>query len=350
MFRKCRSRLVVLLCCVLALTVSVINSGFGYAIDLNLRSVTIGSGTPLAVTSHTFRFTLPITDDVGSMVFEYCANTPILLTPCTPPAGLNASAAVLSNQAGNTGFSIDNADSTANKIVLTRPPLAGNLLPSTYVFDNITNPSAPRETTFVRLSTYTSQDGSGAFLDKGGVTFAVQPVFNVGAYVPPFVKLCVGITVAPDCSSASGDFIDLGILSATRANTGQSQFSIATNDPNGYNVYALGTTMASGNNIIPAISSFPAPSFPGTGQFGINLRANLIPAVGQDPVGLGTGIPTANYDISNRFIFNDGDNITNSDLPSDYTRLTVSYLVNRPSNQAPGIYATTITYLGVVQF
>jgi hypothetical protein len=326
-----------------------IGSGLGSAIDLNLRSVTISSAVPSAVTTHTFRFSLPTTNDVGSIVLEYCDNSPIIYVGCGPPAGLDASAATLSSQSGNVGFSIDAADSTASKIVLSRPAIPGTLVPNTYVFDNITNPSAPGETTYVRLSTYASSDGSGPFIDKGAVAFAVQSIFTVGTYVPPFVRLCVGITVAPDCSSFLGDRVDLGILSSAHANAGQSQFAIGTNDPNGYNVYALGTTMTSGNNVIAAAAN-PVPSFPGTPQFGINLRANLLPPVGQDPVGLGTGVPTTNYNIPNRFVFNDGDTISSSPLSSDYNRMTVSYLVNVPKSQTPGVYATTVTYLGTVQF
>jgi hypothetical protein len=292
---------------------------------------------------------LPTTNDVGSIILEYCDNSPIIYVSCTAPAGLDASAANLSSQAGNTGFSIDSADSTTNKIVLTRPLSAGTLVPNTYVFDNITNPSTPAQTVYVRISTYASPDGSGAFIDKGAVAFAVQNIFNVNTFVPPFLKLCVGIIVAPDCSSFSGDQVDFGVLSSVHANVGQSQFATGTNDPTGYNIYALGTTMTSGNNLIASIPN-PAPSFPGTPQFGINLRANLIPAVGQGPVGLGTGVPDAAYNIPNRFTYNEGDRIASSPLGSDYNRMTVSYVVNVPKNQTPGIYSTTITYLAVVQF
>jgi len=327
----------------------LINTSHIYAIDINLRSVTLLSVVPSALTTHTFRLSLPTTNVVGSIILDYCANSPIIYESCTPPAGVDVSAAILSSQSGNVGFSIDNSDSTTNRLVLTRPPAAGTLVPDTYVFDNITNPSIPGQTTFVRMSTYASTNGSGPFIDKGAVAFAVQSIFTVGTYVPPFLRLCVGITVAPDCSSFSGDTIDLGNLSSTHANTGQSQFATGTNDPSGYNVYALGTTMTSGNNIIAAAAS-QVPSFPGTPQFGINLRANLLPAVGQDPVGLGTGVPTASYNTPNRFMFNNGDAIASSPLGSDYNRMTVSYLVNVPKNQTPGIYTTTITYLGVVQF
>lgn len=313
------------------------------------RSIFISSATPSAVVNHNFSFTVPTTANIGSIVFEYCSNSPLFVFSCTPPAGIDATTANLASQSGNVGFSIDNADSTANKIVITRPALAGATIPSAYLFSNITNPSTSGQSIFVRIATYPTLDGSGPLSDNGAVAFATESIFNVNAFVPPFLRLCVGLVVAPDCTSFSGDSIDLGILSSTHANTGQSQFATATNDPNGYVIFALGTTMTSGNNTIPALPG-PAPSFPGTGQFGINLRANLIPPIGQDPVGLGTGVPSANYNIPNRFTYNDGDIIASSPVNSDYNRITVSYVVNIPSKQAPGVYATTITYVATVQF
>lgn len=320
------------------------------AVTITDRSVTLGIYTPSAVTSQDFRFSLPSAANVGSIVLEYCSDSPSFFSvTCTAPVGLDVSAATLASQTGNIGFSIDGSDTTANKLVLTRPSVPGNLLPSEYVFDNATSPSTAGATTFVKISTQASTDGSGPTIDTGAVAFAVQAIFNVDAFVPPFLQMCVGVTVAPDCSSVVGDSVDLGILSSTQANKGQSQYAVATNDITGYVVFALGTTMTSGNNVIPALGA-PAASFPGTGQFGINLRANLIPVVGQDPVGLGTGVPTANYNIPNRFVFNDGDSISSSPLTSDYNRMTVSYLVNVPKNQPPGVYSTTVTYVATVQF
>ena len=107
--------------------------------------------------------------------------------------------------------------------------------------------------------------------------------------------------------------------------------------------------MTSGNNTIAAIN--PASnSQVGSNQFGINLRANSLPAVGNDPEGTGTGTPQAGYSAPNQYKFQNGDNIASSPIPSDYNRLTVSYLVNVGSSQPPGVYATTVTYLGVADF
>jgi len=313
------------------------------------RSVVIGIGTVSAVTTQDIRFTLPSSDNVGSLVFQYCSNSPWIGYVCTAPPGMDMTTAVINGQSGNTGFSIDSADSSANKLVLSRTSSPVAPIPNEFIFGNATNPSAPGTAVYIRISSQASADGSGPTIDTGAVAFAVQSVFDVNAYVPPFLKLCVGITVAPDCSSIIGDSIDMGILSSTSANKGQSQYAVATNDPTGYNVFATGTTMTSGNNLIPSLA-LPTASLPGTGQFGINLRANLIPAVGQDPVGFGSGQPSANYNIPNRYLFNDGDNISSSSLPSDYNRMTVSYLVNVPKAQPPGIYSTTLTYVATVQF
>jgi hypothetical protein len=321
----------------------------GYGFDFEPRSITLSTGTPSAVASHNFILAPAQINNIGSLVFEYCSNSPLVFVACTPPAGMDASGAVLASQSGNTGFSIDTADSTGNKIVLSRISAPAIMTPSTYNFDNITNPSTPAETVYVRLNSYASSDGTGPYIDKGAATFAVQTPFTVNTFVPPFLAMCVGITVAPDCSSIIGDSIDLGTISSKHANTGQSQYATATNDPSGYVIFAEGNTMTSGNNTIPALL-LPTPSFPGTGQFGINLRANIIPPIGQDPVGLGTGVPTANYNQPNKFMFNSGDTISSSIITTNYNRMTVSYLVNVPANQTPGVYATTITYIATVQF
>lgn len=319
---------------------------------LTNRYLVEGTNSPSAVTTHSFTFDVPDTTNLGSIKMQYCDNSPWFTRPCVAPAGLDVSEGVLTSQSGNTGFSIDPAGTNANTIILTRTAAAGTVTSNNYVFSNITNPSTPGQTVYVRISTHTATDGSGTNNDTGAVAFAVQSIFNVNAFVPPFLQMCVGVTVAPDCSTVVGDSVDLGILSNTAANKGTSQYSVATNDINGYVVYALGTTMTSGNNVIQALSA-PSGSFPGTAQFGINLRANLIPTVGQDPVLVGinsTGLPTTNYNIPNRFVYNDGDSISASTLPSNYNRMTVSYLVNVPKSQPPGVYSTTLTYVATVQF
>lgn len=319
------------------------------ALELQNRSVQLSDYEPSAVSNYSFQFFVPTINTIGSIVFQYCTNSALLDDVCNAPPGIDVTPAAITSQSGNTGFSVNGADSSSNRLVITRAPLAGSIIATTFAFSGITNPSVGATTIFVRISTHASTNGSGAVVDSGGVAYVTASPLNVAAYVPPYLKFCVGLSVATDCSSMSGDSIELGILSANQAGVGQSQFSTGTNDPSGYVIFALGTTMTSGNNIIPALAS-PTPSFPGNSQFGINLRANSNPASGQDPVGVGTGAPTANYGIQNQFEFNPGDVIAISSLPTDYNRMTVSYLVNIGHAQPLGVYSTTITYVATVQF
>jgi hypothetical protein len=321
----------------------------GQALHLINHSVAISTGQVGATASHNFSFDYPSTSVVGSIVLLYCDSGALLSMPCNAPAGLDASGASLVAQSGNTGFIIDTINSTPNKIILTRTPQAGATVSSTYNFNNIVNPTTANETTYIRIATYPTIDGTGPDNDDGAVAFAVVNPFEVGAFVPPFIKLCVGITVAGDCSSESGSGINLGTLSTGGPKYGTSQFAVGTNSFTGYNIFTLGTTMTSGNNIIPAINP-PGISRAGISQFGMNLRANTNPAVGQDPQGVGTGFAQAGYNTPNAFKFQNGDNIASSSLTTDFNKMTASYVVNINSGQPSGFYATTITYLAVGQF
>jgi hypothetical protein len=319
------------------------------ALHIQNHSVTVSTAIINATASHNFQFTYPSASAVGSVVLLYCDGGALLSMPCNAPAGLDVSGASLISQTGNTGFIIDTINSTANKIVLTRAPSAGAVVASTYDFNNIINPSTPNETTYIRIATYPTIDGTGPNNDDGAVAFAAVSPFEVGAFVPPFIKLCVGITVALDCSSMSGDSINLGVLSTGATKYATSEFAAGTNSITGYNVFTLGTTMTSGNNIIAAANP-AATSKTGVSQFGLNLKANTGPPVGAEPQGPGTAAVQTGYNTANIFKFVNGDNVAQAIKPSDFNKMTASYIVNINSAQPSGIYATTITYLAVGQF
>ncbi len=267
-----------------------------------------------------FYFDIVSSNTVGSIVFEYCTNSPLAGTPCTAPTGLDLTGATLAAESGETGFSISGT-STINRLVIGRTPTA--TIPGTkfYEFTNIINPTNSNETTYVRISTHASSDGTGLIVDDGGTAFAISPNLNINAYVPPFLILCVGVTVQPNCAATSGTNIDLGVLASTFTAAASSQFGIATNDNLGYQAYAVGTTMTSGNNIIPALPT-QTPSIVGQSQFGINIRANTSPSVGQDPAGLGTAALTTLYDDPNLFRFQSGDQVAASTTSTDFNIFT----------------------------
>ncbi len=318
------------------------------ALDLGARSVAISTASVGASASYTVGFTVPSTVVMGSISFEYCTNSPFSNVPCVPPTGLNLGSVTLASQTGNTGFTISAPDSTSSRTVLTRVAAPASAVPSTYRFTNIINPTTPNETTYIRLGTYISTDATGLPTESGAVAFAVTDNFRVDAFVPPFLIFCAGVTVTLNCNNSSGVLIDIGELQRNLTSTATMQFSGATNDATGYTTYLNGFTMTSGNNIINPLPG--GASTTGTSQFGLNLRANSSPSVGIDPFGVGTSNPLSGYGTPNSFRFVSGDAITNSPIATDFRLFTASFIVNIPSNQTPGVYATTMTFTAIASF
>lgn len=317
---------------------------------LTTRSVTLGSALPSATTTNEFTFDALGAPAIGSLVFEYCSNTPLVTIACVPPVGFDSSAATLGFQSGDTGYSVHpNTALSQNRIVLTRTPSLSGAGTKQYILGNITNPSGSRTTTYVRIFTHPSDDGSGSYDDTGSVAFATQDALSVNVYVPPYLAMCVGVTVAIDCTSANGFVVDMGELSKTAPNAATTQFAVATNSFNGYNALLVGSTMTAGNRTIPALTT-ASGSIPGTSQFGVNLRANSNPGVGSNVEGLGTGSPAPGYGTPNTFRFVSGDTIASSSLSTEWNRYTISYLVNVSNSQPAGRYASTLTVIGTTTF
>src|SRR5690606_25747303 len=109
------------------------------------------------------------------------------------------------------------------------------------------------------------------------------------------------------------------------------------------------TTMTSGNNIISALA-VPTVSVPGTSQFGLNLRTNTNPSVGQEVVGNGSSVPVPGYGTPNQFKFAHGDVVVSSPVADSNRKYTVSYITNISAAQAPGVYATTLSYICLANF
>lgn len=330
-----------------ALVLFIMTPRYVAAAELANRSVRLSSSQPLAVANHIFSFTTLTAGTVGSIQFEYC-QSPIFSVPCVQPTGLSASSASLTNQSGITGFSI-HPSSDANTVVLTKTPGATAALPVSYTLGGIVNPNDISVTSFVRISVYPSDDATGGYSDNGSVAFQVVSGLGTQAYVPPYLTFCAAVSVALGCGNVDGSFIDLGELSSASTRTATTQFSGATNDFTGYTVFLLGTTMTSGNNIVNPMAT-PQGNATGVAQFGINLRDNSVPNVGQEVIGGGTLVPRPDYDNANLYKFVAGDPIAGSSISTDFDVATVTYVVNVPANQPAGVYTTTVTYMAVASF
>lgn len=319
-----------------------------YGVQLGNRALQLASSQAGATTDYRLSFTLPTTGTLGSIAIEFCSNDPFPGTFCTAPAGLDASTAVLIDQTGAGGFSID-PSSTANNIVLTRPPSVETTIPVTYHFSGIVNPSSPGSY-YARVQTFVTPDATGPASDNGGLAFAIANAITITATVPPYLIFCTGVSIpGNNCVNASGNFVDFGELSAVNARVGHSQFLVATNAEDGYGVTVSGSTLASGNNAIAAMSANDV-SRPGLPQFGFNLRANSTPANGSDPTGPGTGQPLPNYNQPNSYRFVSGDSLVINPAPDDVRVYTSGYIANVPNVQPAGIYVSTLTYVCLALF
>jgi hypothetical protein len=345
---KQRLPLLLAIVVVVALVISIVIPATRASADRLLdRTVRIGDATPGATTTHDFKFSYVTTGvPVGSMMFEYCTS-PLPEITCDAPQGMNATNAVLEEQIGEGGYFI--LTGQTNRIILTRAPaLPPTVSPSEYKFSGIKNPT-DIGTFYVRITTYQSTDGTGAYTDFGSVANTTTQGVNVNGEVPPYLKFCVGITITGDCTSADGNLVDLGTLSPSRSSSGTSQMQAATNAEMGLAIVVYGTTMTSGNNVITSLDN-PTPSAPGNSQFGINLRDNTNPNIGQDPSGGGTANPTLRYNTPDRYAFLSGDTVATSPSVTDTRKFTVSYLANITPSQPPGVYTATLTYICTATF
>lgn len=314
------------------------------ALNVYDRYIQISNSIPQANgVVYSIGFTIPSAQTIGSIVIEICDNSPLYAVTCNPPNGFSWLNSTLNTESGATGFSVDST-TTANRMVLTRPPApVAASTAQRFSFNNVTNPY-DSGSFYGKIFTYSSTDGTGPDTDFGGVAMSLNDSMSVQTEVPPYLYFCSGITIdAFDCLTASGSYINLGELSKTGTVGATSQLVAATNADFGYNITISGTTLTSGINTIPNLTSPSSPA-PGSSRFGINLRANSNPGVGQDVSGSGIASPAADYNIPNQYKFVNADTIARTPDVSLENKFTVSYIVNVSPNQAPGIYNSTLIY------
>lgn len=335
---------VLVLLAALALVFPALASAVEYP-KLSNRSLTLDDVSPGALTNYIISYAYPSPTTIGSIRLLICT-TAIIDEPCVNPGG-DLSLANLDSQTGITGFSIFSQSS--DEILLSRAPAAAGTVQSTYEFGDVSNPAGLAARFFIRIQTYPTADGTGVFNHASSVVSAITEPIVINTEVPPILYFCAGLTITQWCNNVTGNFIDYGTLSSVGPNYSTSQFGVATNAAGGYVVTVNGDTMTSGNKVIDALT-VPTASSPGIPQFGINLRANTNPATGQDAVGAGVGVVGTDYDIPDSYKYADGDIVASAITGSFFNTFTVTYVVNVPSDQAAGVYNTTIGYICTAAF
>lgn len=347
--------------------------------QITSRSLTLEAGAtdggskPGGTVKHLFNFTLhDATDTLGSISFQYCTTAAPVPggTNCVAPAGISTQNATIGSQNGANGFtgitnsSKDDANDGAYNVITIKRTTAATItapLAVTYELDSIVNPSTP-QTFFVRISTFSSLDGSGSALEAGTVAAATSDQIQLSGTMPESLVFCAGATVGltagvPDCTTVTTGNVSFNALfSPTATATATSQMAASTNAGSGYAITVNGATLTSGSNTISAMATTDTSKH-GVSQFGMNLVANTTassnPAVGTAlaPVSNGTNyngqpVPASGYDVPDSFRYVTGNTVANSNTKgTDAQIYTASYIVNVPGSQPAGTYTTTLTYI-----
>ena len=340
------------------------------AAQITNRSLTLQAGTsdggskPGGIVKHLFSFNIPGGSSVGSIQLNYCTTAS---GTCTNPTGIVTTAATLTAQTGATGFTINNTTNGIPYITRTSATIAANTA-ATYQLSNVTNPTTVNSTFFVRISTFASTDTTGTAIDAGTVAASTATPIVLTGTMPESLIFCAGAAITavsnvPNCASATVGAVAFNqLFSPTDTATATSQIAASTNAASGYNITVNGPTLTSGSNTIPAMA-VAAAGIRGTGQFGMNLKANTTAtstvAVGTEVTLAADGVnyrgqAATGYNTADTFKFTSGDSIASSSNgglgPSNGQIYTVSYVVNVAGNQASGSYTSTLTYICTATF
>lgn len=331
-----------------ALLVLIISPAVSAAMRLQDRSLYIQNDEAGERSTYKLGFRYMSPQPIGSFEMLFC-DDPIPYHPCEVPQDMDASAAVLSEQVGETGFTI--TQQSVNRLVLSRTASLPGPDRSVYSFDNILNPVDIEQAFSIRLKTFSSSDATGPQVDFGSVRGQVTHGVNIETQVPPMLIFCLAEEVQDSCLGTNEVYFqDMGTLSPSETLTAQSQMAVGTNASAGFIITSVGMPPSAGTNIIPPMAT-PGASQPGTNQFGINLVANTNPGVGRDPEGTwANAVAADDYGQSDVYKFENGDIVAYSPNVSLMKKFTVSYIVNVSPTLRAGVYTTTINFIASGRF
>lgn len=334
----------------LLLVLTIFAAPAGASTRFENRSLYMQSTLPEVTTTYKISLDYMTIAPVGSLDLLFC-ESPIPYDPCVTPPGLNVANAELTEQTGESDFSI--LAKTTNHITLTRTPtvISGPGSRSSYTFEGIRNPEETGRAFSIRLRSHSTSNATGAQIDFGSVRGQIGDGITIQTQVPPMLIFCVAEEVYDNCGETNGTFFtDMGALETTSTLTAQSEMAVGTNASGGFAITINGTPLAAGTNIIDAPSA-PTQSTPGRNQFGINLVENSELNVGKDPEGTWTNaVPSPNYAEPNKFMYVPGDVVAYSPNVSLMKKFTVSYIVNASPSLKAGVYTTTINFIASGRF
>ncbi len=263
--------------------------------EIKMSSSASGASTAGQDVTYDTSFVVPSAGNIGGLVIDFCANSPIIGDTCTVPTGFNTNDATLAiaNQTGIADWIIDVADSTATQITLTRT--AANVTAATTVSfdlgaagaaDGITNPTNSNTTFYARILTFTTSAGALSYTSTapgaepplahaGGVAMSTASQITVTSKVQERLTFCVYTSAAnfADCTAVSGTAVALGDTNGVLSDAGpfvdkNAKYNVSTNASNNVTIRAKGATLTSGSFTINGMGATANSSTSGTEEFG----------------------------------------------------------------------------------
>ncbi|MBA3758560.1 hypothetical protein H0X10_02935 [Candidatus Saccharibacteria bacterium] len=363
--------------------------------EIKMSSSASGASTAGQDVTYDVSFVVPSGGNIGGLVVDFCANSPIIGDTCTAPTGFDTNETNLvvpvPQQSGVTDWTVD-AATTANKVVLART--AANVAGSTTISfdlggaagnDGITNPTNSNTTFYARILTFTTTGGAQSYTSiapgaepplahAGGVALSTAAQITVTAKVQERLTFCVYTSAAnyTDCSAVSGTAVPLGDTNGVLSDAGPfvdktAKYNVSTNASNNVTIRAKGATLTSGSFTINGMGATANNSTAGTEEFGFCTYrdtgggvAGLTPATPYDdgacsattqtagtaaPGGAGAAlfafdVTTAGNNLSTTF----GNTIA-SKTPGAQSTGVLVFIGNIATTTEPGIYTSTLTFI-----
>ena len=224
----------------------LVSSNLVHAATVTARSIDMSTSQADVEASYTISFTVPDggAQNIGSFAVEFCDNDPLPNTTCTFTSGDNVPDLDATDGTSSTAATLSGTPSfDGNAITLNAPSSGDNVLdfdlggatttdPAgastfTVTVDSIDNPSNVTDGTdnngfYARVYVYSSATipaianpiSSTGQTDEGGIALSTAEVITLDARVQETLNFCVGtiITTDGDCSTVSGNTIDLGVI------------------------------------------------------------------------------------------------------------------------------------------
>lgn len=309
---------------------------------------------------------------IGSIVVEFCSNSPILGDSCSvgSPAFMNSNYSTLTvnNQTGNvTDLSVDTTNSTANRVVLKRTGGAAAVANGAISFtlgngttNGFTNPGADNTTFYARIMTLTTTDGSvpggneNNATDAGGIALSTATTLRVTAKVQESLLFCV--YTQTDCTTG-GNAVSLGdpngvLASNTTTYTSQAYFDVASNAVHGVSIHVKGDTLKSGSfSIDPAgATCLVDPTSSSTEMFGLriaNLGTNETATAPYDCASGSHGFDNnATTGTTSQF----GQEIAHTGGATDVSQTTIEFAAKSANTSEAGVYYTDLTLIATAEY